>query len=44
MSPGQAAKVEELDAHARAEHSAAMEALEPTRDPGMSETTPAPLD
>jgi hypothetical protein len=44
MSPQQIAKVEELNAHAKAGHAAAMEALEPTNDPAMSETVPEPLD
>jgi hypothetical protein len=40
MTPQQAAKVHELDVHARAEHAAAMEALDPTKDPSMSQTLP----
>ncbi len=42
MTPEQVAKVEEFDAHAKAEHTAAMEALEPANDPSMSETVPNP--
>ncbi len=39
MSAEQVAKVEEFDARAKAEHAAAMEALEPENDPAMSEST-----
>jgi hypothetical protein len=44
MSPEQVTKVEEFDAHAKAEHAAAMTDLDPTNDPAMSETVPEPLD
>jgi hypothetical protein len=40
MSPEQVAKVQDFDARAKAEHSAAMTELEPSSDPAMSETTP----
>ncbi len=43
MSPQQVAKVEEFDAHAKAEHATAMGELDPTNDPAMSETVPDPL-
>ncbi len=43
MKPEQVAKVEEFDAHAKVEHATAMEALDPTNDPTMIETTPDPL-
>jgi len=39
MNPEQVAKVENIDARAKAEHASAMEALEPENDPSMTETT-----
>jgi hypothetical protein len=44
MTPEQIAKVEEIDSHAKAEHAAAMEALDPANDPTTSESTMIDLD
>jgi hypothetical protein len=40
LSPEQVLKLEELDQHARAEHAAAMDLLDPDNDPTTRETRP----